>query len=131
MLFVVLLALLAWDLRLWVVGGFAALFLLVAVGFYRALMRAVDVSSASAWSAAGAGAPLAASTGVVDRDHAVPVGVARVVAWIICGATLLTLIGYTAMLFVAKQAFSGPFAGGVWDANRLSAKPQMEAVSTP
>ena len=42
LLFVVLLALLAWDLRLWVVGGFAALFLLVAVGFYRALMRAVD-----------------------------------------------------------------------------------------
>lgn len=42
LLFVVLLALLAWDLRLWVVGGFAALFLLVAVGFYRALMRVVD-----------------------------------------------------------------------------------------
>lgn len=61
----------------------------------------------------------------------VPSGVARVVAWIICSVTLLTLIGYTAMLFVAKQAFSGPFAGGVWDANRLSAKPQMEAVNAP
>jgi NADH-quinone oxidoreductase subunit H len=58
-------------------------------------------------------------------------GVGKVVAWIICGVTLMTLIGYTAMLFVAKQAFSGPFAGGVWDANRRSAKPLMHTVSTP
>jgi NADH-quinone oxidoreductase subunit H len=61
----------------------------------------------------------------------IPPGIAMVIAWIICGVSLMTVIGYTGMLFVAKQAFSGPFAGGVWDANRQSAKPHMEAVSAP
>jgi len=42
LLLVVLLALLAWDQRLWVLGGFAALFAIAAAGFYRALMRAVN-----------------------------------------------------------------------------------------
>jgi uncharacterized membrane protein YqjE len=41
LLLVLWLALLAWEQRLWLVGGLAAVFVLAAVLFYRALMRAV------------------------------------------------------------------------------------------
>jgi uncharacterized membrane protein YqjE len=42
LLLVLLLALLAWEQRLWVVGGLAAVFVLAAVLLYRALMRLVN-----------------------------------------------------------------------------------------
>lgn len=41
LLLVMLLALLAWEQRLWLVGGIAAVFAGAAVFFYRALMRAI------------------------------------------------------------------------------------------
>ena len=41
-LLVILLVLLAWEQRVWVVGSFAAVFVLGALGLYRALMRAMQ-----------------------------------------------------------------------------------------
>jgi uncharacterized membrane protein YqjE len=42
LLLVMFLVVLAWEQRAWVIGAFATLFVLVAVGLYRALMRAID-----------------------------------------------------------------------------------------
>lgn len=42
LLLVLLLVVLAWEQRIWMVGALATLFVLAALGFYRALMRAIQ-----------------------------------------------------------------------------------------
>lgn len=65
--------------------------------------------------------------GVSIWQLTVPAQVNQIVSYIMSGGTIILILGYFGMLMLTKLSYSGPFAGGVWDANRLAPHLQTAA----